>query len=92
MVYLQKDETLYHLKTELLRKKFQNFYKTFEEIEGKLFRKNKFGLNKKVVITDEVEAILYLYHDDLVAGHLGFNKLYKKLIRSYYWPKMFEEV
>jgi len=66
--------------------------KVFEEIEGKLFKKNKHGLNRQVVRSGNVEALLYLYHEDPVAGHLGARKIYKKLTRNYYWPKMFLEV
>ena len=90
--YLQNDETPYRLRTEQQRKKFRNFCKVFEEVEGKLFKKNKFGLDQQVVTVDKVEGLLYLYHDDPIAGHLGANKMYKKLTRSYYWPKMFVEI
>src|ERR1044071_1907148 len=90
--YLQDNELPYHLKTEQQKKKFRNFCKVFEEVEGKLFKINKFGLDRQVVTTDRVEALLCLFHDDPVAGHLGSNKMYKKLTRNYYWPKMFREI
>src|ERR1044071_5989007 len=90
--YLQEDELPFQIKTEQQREKFRNYCKVFEEVEGKLFKKNKFGLNRQVVKDENVEALLYLYHDDPVAGHLSTNKMYKKLTRSYYWPKMFQKV
>src|ERR1044071_3302480 len=90
--YLRDNETPHHLKTEQQKKKFRNYCKVFEEIEGKLFKKNKFGLNRQVITIEHVEALLYLYHDDPVAGHLGANKMYKKLTRTYYWSKMFVAV
>src|ERR1044071_8150562 len=90
--YLQDNEIPYHLRIEQQRKKFRNFCKVFIEIEGKLFKKNKFGLDRQVIQKENVEALLYLYHDDPVASHLGVNKLYIKLNRNYYWPKMFQEV
>src|ERR1044072_6578537 len=90
--YLQEDELPFQIKTGQQRKKFRNFCKVFAEVEGKLFKKNKFGLNRQVVKEGNEEAILYLYHDDPVAGHLSTNKMYKKLTRSYYWPKMFQAV
>src|ERR1043165_4973246 len=90
--YLRDDEMPYHLKTEQQKKKFRNYCKVFEEIEGKLFKKNKFGLNRQVITIEHVEALLYLYHDDPVAGHLGANKMYKKLTWTYYWPKLFQEI
>ena len=90
--YLQKNEILYHLKTEQQRKKFWNFYKAFDEIEGQLFWKNKFNLDQKVLKKDEIDAYLYLYHDNPISGHLGVQKVYKKLRRNYYWPRMFKEI
>src|ERR1044072_3288104 len=90
--YLQSDEVPHQLRTKQQRKKFRNFCKVFVEIEGKLFKKNQFGLDRQVIQKENVEALLYLYHDDPVAGHLGANKMYRKLTRNYYWPKMFQEV
>src|ERR1043165_1866396 len=90
--YLQEDQLPFHLKTEQQKKKFRNFCKAFEEIEGQLFWKNKYGMNRKVLKRDEVDAFLYLYHDDPVSGHLGTQKVYKKMKRNYYWPKMFNEI
>src|ERR1044072_2853041 len=90
--YLQEEEIPYHLKTEQQKKKFRNFCRAFEEIEGQLFWKNKYGLNRRVLKDSEVDAFLYLYHDDPISGHLGAQKVYKKMRRNYYWPKMFNEV
>ena len=82
--YLQEDQMPYQLKTEQQRKKFRNFCKAFEEIDGHLFWKNKYGLNRKVLKDSEVDAFLYLYHDDPISGHLGTQKVYKKMRRNYY--------
>ena len=90
--YLQKDKIPYSLKTEQERKKFRNYCKAFEEVERRLFKKNKFRLDRKIILKSEVEALLYLYHNNLIVGHLGTNKMYKKLSRSYFWPKMYQEV
>src|ERR1044071_817646 len=90
--YLQEGQMSYHLKTEQQRKKFRNFCKAFEEVEGQLFWKNKFGLDRKVLKKSEVDAYLYLYHDDPVSGHLRAQKVYRKMKRNYYWPKMFNEI
>src|ERR1044071_2208327 len=90
--FLQENEIPYHVKTEQQRKKFRNYCKAFEEIEGKLFWKNKFGLDRRVLKEDEIQAYLYLYHDDPLSGHLGPQKVYKKLRRNYYWPNMFREI
>ena len=69
--FLQDNEILYYLKIEQQRKKFRNFCKTFDEIEEKLFWKNKFDLKQKVLKKDEIDAYLYLYYDDPIFGHLS---------------------
>src|ERR1044072_6627132 len=90
--YLQEDQMPYHLKTEQQRKKFRNYCKAFAEISGRVFWKNKYGLNRKCWKREEGQSFLYLYHGDPVSGHLGAHKVYKKLRRNYYWPKMFDEI
>ena len=36
--------------------------------------------------------ILQELHDTPISGHLGFEKTYDLLLRSFYWPKMDESV
>ena len=38
------------------------------------------------------EAILHEYHDNPFAGHVGVTKTLRSLARSYWWPKMRQEV
>src|SRR6185369_3619820 len=38
------------------------------------------------------EAIIFLYHNDPIAGHFGTAKTMGKLKLQYYWPKMYDEV
>jgi transposase InsO family protein len=35
--------------------------------------------------------ILFLYHDDIMAGHLGVAKLFSKLKEKYWWPRMYAD-
>ena len=36
--------------------------------------------------------ILSLAHDSPMAGHLGINKTYSKILNHFYWPKMKQDV
>lgn len=37
---------------------------------------------------DEIEKVLKLYHNTSTGGHLGINRLYKKIKAMYFWPNM----
>ena len=36
--------------------------------------------------------LLWLAHEDHLAGHFGVNKTLKRLAKHFYWPKMKEEI
>ena len=36
--------------------------------------------------------ILRMQHDEILAGHLGFNKTYERMRERYWWPNMWTEV
>jgi hypothetical protein len=38
------------------------------------------------------QALMHRAHDDLVAGHLGFNKAYERLRQGVTWPEMYSEL
>ena len=66
--------------------------------EGKLYRiwhnpTNKTATRLLLVVPKERrEALLYSYHDNKLAGHLGFVKCFEKLRNDYWWPGMFSDV
>src|SRR6266540_3341407 len=35
---------------------------------------------------------MYTFHNDPIAGHLGYNKVLQKLSERYYWPGMTKDV
>jgi Integrase zinc binding domain/Integrase core domain len=77
---------------EKQQKKWRNFCKPFQEQEGVLFRVTKWKDPVKVLQQGETEAILYIYHNDPVAGHFGSKKTFEKIRRTYFWPQMYEEI
>jgi hypothetical protein len=38
------------------------------------------------------QALMHRAQDDLVAGHLGFNKAYERLRQGVTWPEMYSEL
>ena len=51
--------------------------------KGKLYKKKK-KKKRRIIPRYELEALLYLRHDDPTAGHLGVEKCYEKLKKRYY--------
>src|ERR1043165_7278113 len=39
-----------------------------------------------------MEAIIFLYHNDLIAGHFGLAKTLGKIKLQYHWLKMYDEI
>src|SRR6266511_4404085 len=64
----------------------------FELIGEELFRKAKGGTIAKVLRKGQMEPILFLFHNDLTAGHFGATKTHAKIQRLYYWPNMYQEI
>src|ERR1043165_6244246 len=71
---------------------FKNFCRPFQLIEGRLMRKTKWSDPIKVIKQGEEGALLYLYHDDPTAGHLGEKKMMNRLKRNFFWPCMGQDI
>src|ERR1044071_3849827 len=56
-----------------------------------LYRNHKTG-PKRVIITDQVEPIIYHLHQDMSGAHLGIDAVFDKLKERYYWPQAYEDV
>ena len=75
-----------------LKKNERNWAKQFLLIGKQIYRKTKWENLAKVLRTGETQLILYLSHNDPLAGYFGINKTYQKIRRRYFWPKMYEEI
>src|SRR5687767_6266226 len=72
------------------RKKLENPQQRIEKYcikNGQLFRKGK-----RVIPRYELEAVMYLVHDNPLSGHLGIEKCYEKIKERFYWKGMMEDV
>ena len=58
-------------------------------LEGLLFYKNRV-----VVLSQKslIQELLYLYHDDQLAGHWGIDKTKELIERKFYWPTLATDV
>ncbi|KAI5737969.1 hypothetical protein M8J77_001280 [Diaphorina citri] len=74
----------------------------FRVQEGRLYKRRFDSLElvleesshpwKLVLRKPEISKILFKYHDQEEAGHLGLTKTYKRIAWLYYWPGMWESV
>src|SRR6266542_6014392 len=73
------------------KKRFENKVKRYSLINNQLYYEK--GEKKlKVIKRFELKPILYMMHDDLIAGHFATEIMYNKIKERYYWPKMYEDI
>ena len=46
----------------------------------------------KVIRKHELEAFLYMFHNDPTAGHFAVDIMFDKIKSRYYWPQMYENI
>src|ERR1044071_5375360 len=90
--YLLNQEIPEDRKTKAQQRQWINMYKKFQLVEEKLFKLNKWKEKTKVLQQGETEAIIFLYHNDPIAGHFGLAKILGKIKLQYYWSKMYDEI
>ena len=47
---------------------------------------------RRIVPRSQYYPLMYTFHNDPIAGHLGYKKVLQKLIERYYWPGMAKDV
>ena len=59
-----------------------------------LYKKNKNSPNSsfKVLKKEEVNDILYYFHEDPLAGHFNIEETFRKVKVRYYWPQMYDDI
>jgi len=60
--------------------------------DGILMKLSPGGDTRLVVPLASREKVLVETHDHSLAGHLGQQKTYEKLARTFYWPAMYEDM
>src|ERR1044072_998434 len=90
--FLEEDKLSQTVNNHKEEKKWRRICTFYQLIEGILYRKAKWPKLTKVVKQGETAPIIYLYHNDPLAGHLGATKTLQKLKTQYYWPQMYEEI
>src|SRR3954454_7204263 len=62
------------------------------EAEGTILYKKSRNNRKTVVPAGQVNNIIRLAHDHPLAGHMGVNNTYYRLINNHWWPGMKEDI
>ena len=73
---------------------FKNKVRQYIVKDGILYKKNKRNIQRplRVAKPSEVEAILFNYHEDVLAGHFGFSETYRIISEKYFWPQMGDDI
>src|SRR6266542_4833301 len=58
--------------------------------EGTLVLKDQ--PTRRIVPRSQYYSLMYIFHNDPTAGHLGYKKVLQKLSERYYWPGMAKNV
>ena len=76
------------------RKQFLTKLKQFKLGNNLIFKINKNNPQHylRVVRRFEMEAVLYMTHNDPTAGHFSEDAMFNKLRTRYYWPQMYENI
>src|SRR6266540_7166719 len=48
--------------------------------------------HRRIVPRSQYYPLMYTFHNDPTAGHLGYKKVLQKLLERYYWPDMAKDV
>src|SRR5436305_2918183 len=46
----------------------------------------------RVVKINELDSILYMFHDDPLGGHFATDSMFNRIRTRYYWPQMYEDI
>ncbi len=64
--------------------------KKYQLNEGTLVLKEQ--SDRRIVPRSQYYSLMYTFHNDPTAGHLGYKKVSQKLSERYYWPSMAKDV
>src|ERR1044072_4567087 len=90
--YLQNEAIPPQVDNPRTLKKWKNFCKHYQLVNQILYRKTKWSPLAKVIKEGETTPLIFLYHNDPLAGHLGTTKVVQKIRLQYFWPQMYEEI
>ena len=89
--YLKHKKYPQNIQKKNTKERFENKVKKYLLINNQLYYEK--GEKKlKVIKRFELELILYMMYDDLIAGYFAIEIMYNKIKERYYWPKMYEDI
>ena len=90
--FLEEDKIPKIVNNAKEEKKWKRFCTLYQTIEGVLYKKVRWSKLTKVIKYGETNSIIFLYHNDPLAGHLEATKTLQKLKTQYFWPQMYKEI
>src|ERR1044072_3415222 len=90
--FLEEDKLPGIINNNKEEKKWRRWCMKYQVVEGVLYRRAKWPKLTKVVKHGETAPIIYLYHNDPLARHLGITKTLYKLKAQYFWLQINKEI
>jgi hypothetical protein len=93
IIYLTTQQLPNNLNIQQQRQ-FINKSKQFQIQNQLLYKIDKRQNNNllRVIKHHEVEAVLYMTHNDPTAGHFAVDIMFEKIRSRYYWPQFYEDI
>ena len=82
--FLRDESTPSQVVDKKTLKKWENFCKPYHLVNQVLYRKTRWLPLTKVIKRGETAPLIYLYHNDPLAGHLGITKVMQKMKLQYF--------
>jgi hypothetical protein len=89
--YLTDQTTPPHFNTQQKRQ-LEKQAKHYQLRNNLLYKLTRGQENIRVIRREELEPVLYMFHNDPTAAHAAREKMMDKMKIRYYWPQMYEDI
>src|SRR6266542_4160998 len=89
--YLKYKKYPQNMQKRNTKERFENKVKRYLLINNQLYYEKR-EKKLKVIKRFELKLILYMTHDDPIAGYFAIEIMYNKIKERYYWLKMYEDI
>ena len=91
--YILNQQTLTHFSNQQ-KQQLRNQSKNYIIENDLLYKVDKKNTKKlyRVILKDELPALLYMMHNDPISGHFATDAMFNKIRSRYYWPQYYEDI
>jgi transposase InsO family protein len=92
--YLSRQEIPSNLTQPKQQRRFKNYCNSFVLQQNFIYKIDNRKDNNflKVIKRPEMEPLLYMMHNDPLAGHFATDTMFAKIRERYFWPQMYADI